>query len=139
MSGFVQVSKACKRAKSIATKDMINAGNGAGRIEFFGGTMPLIDDANPNTLIVAITLDDPCGTVDDYGLHLTSTTPGQCQADGVITWGVVVDSDGNKVFSGSAKLITDPDANTAAFLLDKVTVYTGGFVALAAAILSEGG
>lgn len=139
MTSSIQVSAANKLAKSDATKAQIDAGSGPGKIEFYGSPRTAIDATVTATLIATITLTDPCGTTDATGLHLTSTTPGQVVANGTITWARVVDSDGNSIFSGIALQLDDPDAATAAFKIDKVDVFAGGFISLAQADLAEGG
>lgn len=139
MASSIQVAAATKQAKSEATKAKIDTGSGPGRIDFYTSPRTAIDAAVTATLIASITLNDPCGTVDATGLHLTSATPGQVVSAGIIAWGRVVDSDGHPVFSGTALQIDDPLASTAAFKLDKIDVLLGSFISLAQADLAEGG
>jgi hypothetical protein len=139
MPATIQISTATKERRSLAIVADLDKGSSFAQINFYGGTVPTIGSVISSTLIVAIPLNKPSGTVDALGLHLTASAAGQVVADGTITWGMAVDSDGNKIFLGSALLNTDPAAATAAFVLDKITVYTGGFVSLASALLVEGG
>lgn len=139
MSNSIQVAAATKQAASEARRVKIDSGSGPGRVEFYSTPRTPIDSAITATLIASITLTDPCGTVDATGLHLTSSAPGQVVANGMISWARVVDSDGNPVFSGIALQLDDPDVATAAFKIDKVDVFAGGFISLAQADLAEGG
>ena len=139
MTSSIEVSAATKLAKSEATKTKIDGGSGPGKIEFYASPRTAIDATVTATLIATITLTDPCGTTDATGLHLTSTAPGQVVANGTIAWARVVDSSGNPVFSGIALQLDDPAASTAAFKIDKVDVFAGGFISLAQADLAEGG
>lgn len=139
MSAEVQVSSLCKLAASNARKSVIDAGTSNGKIRLYTSPRTPIDTLVTATLIVEIPLTDPCGTVDLTGLHLTSSGMAQVVNSGVIDWGCVVDSDGNPVFSGTALQFDDPSVATAAFVLDRVSVFSGAFVTLLDATLSEGG
>ncbi|MBY0572043.1 MAG: hypothetical protein K2P84_00045 [Undibacterium sp.] len=135
----IQVSSTAKQAKSTITKNLLDAGTGAARIELYSDPRTAIDAHVTATLLATITLDDPCGTVDEDGLHLVASTTGQALVDGIVTWGRATDSDGHAVFSGTALQFDDVNVATAAFVIDKAQVYAGGFIVLAQATLSEGG
>lgn len=130
---------AVKQARSTAIFNAINAGAGPGLIKFYSAPRPVTGAEPTGTLLGTITLTDPCGTVDNVGLHLVAEAVTQAIAGGVITWARVTDSADNFVFDGDVRDASAPDIAIADFLIDSQVVYAGGFLVLASAVLAEGG
>lgn len=128
-----------KQSRSAAVRNAIDAGAGPGVIKFYSAPRPVTGAAPTGTLLGTITLTDPCGTVDNVGLHLVAEAVTQAIAGGVITWARVTDSDGTFVFDGDVRDASAPDIAIADFLIDSQVVYAGGFLVLASAVLAEGG
>lgn len=128
-----------KQAASAARRDDIDSGVGAGKIKLYASPRPATGAAPVGGLLATIELSDPCGTVDAGGLHLTSSTPAQAVAAGIIYWARVTDGDDAFVMDGDVRMSTDSDVAIADFIIDIAQVYPGSFVNLVSATLVEGG
>lgn len=136
------LSSAVKQARSTSVKVIIDAGGagaGSGKIKLYTTPRPASGAAPTGTLLAAIVLSHPCGTVDASGLHLTSPAPAQAGAAGIIRWARVTDADDVFVMDGDVRLSTDGDVAIADFIIDVAQVYPGSFVNLVSALLAEGG
>lgn len=136
---MIQVSSLNKIAKYQATMNLIDAGAGNGKIQFFGGVRFGIDASLSETVLAEIILTKPSGIIDESGLHLTPAADGQILITGVITWARVIDSEGVAVFSGDVLAATDPNVALADFVLDQTNVFSGALIILLSATLQEGG
>lgn len=136
---MIEVSATNKAAKHNATMALIDAGNGAGKIQFFSGARTAIDSTVTATLLAEVPLAKPPGTVGVGGLSLTANGAGQAVGTGRIDWARVVDSNNNPVFSGVVLASSDPAAASADFIIDDVNVFSGGLLNLVSAVLQEGG
>lgn len=136
---MIEVSAANKIAKHNATIALIDAGSGAGKIQFFSGSRTAIDATVTAVLVAELLLTKPSGTVGAGGLSLTPNGAGQAVGTGRIDWARVVDSDNSPVFSGVVLASSDPAAASADFIIDDVNVFSGGLINLVSAVLQEGG
>lgn len=127
-----------KLAASTARMNDIDLAATPGKILLYPDLRPATGAAATGELAV-ITLSDPCGTVDEAGLHLTAPLPAQASAAGIIRWARIVDGDDAFVMDGDVRLLEDTDVGIADFIIDVAQVYPGSFVNLVSATLAEGG
>lgn len=133
------ISDRNKIAASTGRKNDIDAAAVAGSIEYYPAPRAAKGAAPGVTLLCAMTLNYPCGTVDAAGLHLTSSTPAQAVAAGIIKWARIKDGAGNFVMDADVRMLTDSDVAIADMIIDVAQVYVGSFITLVAATLAEGG
>lgn len=127
-----------KLAASTARRNDIDLAATPGKILLYPEPRPATGAAASGALAVLI-LSDPCGTVDELGLHLTAPLPAQATEAGLIRWARIVDGDDNFVLDGDVRLPSDADVGIADFIIDVAQVYPGSFINLMAATLAEGG
>jgi len=116
-------SDAVKTTANTGVRDAIDGGAGAGVLNIY--------DASDN-LLVAITLDDPCGTVSSGGqLTITATSAGTAIADGTASWGEFTDSTGTWVLQ--APVAAGASAVSGDIVLSSIAIVTGAELTLVSA------
>jgi hypothetical protein len=105
--------------------DALNAGTGAGTLEFYTATMPATPDVvvTTQTKLGTLTLSDPSGTITNGVLtFLTITQDGSADATGDATWVRLRDS--------NSVVVTDMDvtdeAGSGAVKINTVHIVAGG-------------
>lgn len=133
----LRLTTATRSARATALKNTIDAGSGAGKIEFYAGSLPATVNTaiSGQTLLATCELSDPCGTVTD-GVLMFSTVSDDVAIDatGTIAFGLIVDSDGNVVGDGMAGVA----GSGAAFIFNTVSAVAGGICRLTSAAITEG-
>lgn len=115
----MQFTEASVDAFAQGQADLIDAGPGPGVLELYDGVPALPADPATGTLLCAIVLPTPCGTVAGGILTFGPISNGTGLATGSPTWGRIVDSTGLFVMQGRAG--TNPQ--NCDFILDDPTVY----------------
>lgn len=127
----VHIATAVRTARSTVIRDAIDAGSGAGKLRIYSGTQPATaNTAASGTLLLELTLQDPCGTVTD-GVLTVDTGPAitdDSLATATAGWGRFLDSDDNAVIDGSVGVD---------IILTDTTLDSGQTVTIATATLSE--
>lgn len=126
---------ALRTTRITAVLTAIDAGSGAGKLQFYTGVSPGINNAATGTLLAELTLSDPCGTV----------------TGGVLTFSAITaDSSANATgTAGYARLVTSADAavadlsvgatgSGADIILNNVNIVAGGAVSVTSATITEG-
>jgi len=127
-------SPAVRNARAQVIADALDAGSGPGEWRFYTGPQPAAGGAlTTQTLLATVLLTDPCGTVTDGVLTLTSAGDVLAAATGIIAWARFTDSAGG--------FVLDADVGTpgsgAAVTIDNPQVYAGGTVRIVSATLTE--
>ena len=111
-----------RNAIADAVVDLIDAGSGAGKLEFY--------TSNTGTNLATLTLSDPAFGPGVNGVATANTiTSNTNTGSGTVTWFKVVDSDDNIVFEGD---VTDDDTGTGSIQLSSVALGTGDTVSVSA-------
>ncbi len=127
-------SAAVRNARAQVIADALDGGAGPAKWLFYTGPQPDSGAAiTTQTLLATVLLTDPCGTVSDGVLTLSSAGDVLAVASGVIAWARFTDSAGT--------LVLDADVGTlgsgAAVTIDNPQVYAGGTVRIVSATLTE--
>ena len=135
MSNLV-LSTAIRTALANAIKTAIDAGSGSGVIKFYTGTMPVAGAAiTSQTLIATCTLSDPCGTVTNGVLTLSSITDDSAADNtGTMTFARLLDSDNNFVADCSVGV----SGSGAVLIFNTTSVIAGGIVRVTGLVLTVG-
>lgn len=128
------LSAAVRNARAQVIADAIDGGSGPGEWRFYTAPQPAAGGAlTTQTLLATVLLTDPCGTVSEGVLTLTSAGDVLAVATGIIAWARFTDSAG--------ALVLDADVGTlgsgAAVTIDNPQVYAGGTVRIVSATLTE--
>jgi hypothetical protein len=105
--------------------DALDAGSGAGVLEFYTGSMPATPDVavTTQTKLGTLTLSDPSGTISNGVLtFLTITQDNAADATGDATWVRLFDSNGVVVTDMD---VTD-EAGTGAVKINTIHIVIGG-------------
>jgi len=123
-----------RNARAQTIIDAIDAGTGAGEINFYDGTKPATGGAVTN-LIGTCTLSDPCATISN-GVLTFDTISDDVAADatGVITWCRIVDSDSNTVID----MDCGEGGSGAAVIFNTTSAQAGGVITILSGSLTEG-
>ena len=134
------LSAAVKLARSTAVRVTIDGAATAGKLNMYSAPRPASGAApTGSTLLASLTFDDPCGTVDNAGLHLVATVVGQGVAAGVVNWARITDGDGVWVMDADVRQFDAVDVLAAEFVIDVAQMFPGAFVNLVQpTTLSEG-
>ena len=90
-----------RTSRATAVRDAIDAGSGHGKIRIYNGTRPATG-GTATTLLAELTCSDPCGTVTNGVLTLsTITADSSADSPGTATWFRIVDSAGTFVMDGT--------------------------------------
>jgi len=127
-------SPAVRNARAQVIANALDAGSGPAQWQFYTGPQPAAGGAlTTQTLLATVLLTDPCGTVTDGVLTLTSAGDVLAVASGIIAWARFTDSAGT--------VVLDADVGTpgsgAAVTIDHPQVYAGGTVRIVSAALTE--
>ncbi len=127
-------SAAVRNARAQVIADAIDGGSGPGEWRFYTAPQPAAGGAlTTQTLLATVLLTEPCGTVSEGVLTLTSAGDVLAVATGIIAWARFTDSAGT--------LVLDADVGTlgsgAAVTIDNPQVYAGGTVRIVSATLTE--
>ena len=96
--GFATTLRTARAAQIVAA---IDAGSGPGKCRIYNGTRPATG-GTVTTLLAELTCSDPCGTVTNGVLTLsTITADSSADNSGTATWFRIVDSAGTFVMDGS--------------------------------------
>lgn len=128
----VDISTAHNEARLTATRDFLDAGASAGKLQVYTSTRP-VPGAAPvgGTMLVEITLNDPCGSVAAGVLTLTQTAEATAVASGAPTWARfitgggawAIDCDAGGPGSGQPVIVSD------------ASILAGGKVSLLSGVL----
>ena len=111
----------------------LDSGTGPAAIRIYDGTRPALPtDAASGTLLVVITLTDPCGAVTGGTASLTQAAADQITASGTATWARIVRGGDSTGIDGD---VSD-NAGTGDVKINDVQLWAGGFVALVSAVLA---
>ncbi len=110
----------------------LDSGTGSAKIRIYGGTRPALPtDAASGSLLVEITLTNPCGSVTGGTASLTQAAADQITSSGTATWARVVRGGESTGIDGS---VSD-NAGDGDVKINDVQLWAGGFVALVSAVL----
>ena len=123
-----------RNARLQAIIDKLDAGSGAGYLEFYSAVRPATGAAiTDQTLLATCVLSDPCGTISDGVLTFdTIADDVAADADGDIAWARAFDSDANFVADFSCGT-SGADIN-----FNTVTAKVGGVVQILSGSMTEG-
>lgn len=130
----LEFSDATRSARAEATMGQLDKAATPGRLELYTTTQPAAGAAAGGSPIATITLQKPSGTVVDGVITFAVSQPVQVTPSGDVLWARGTDGDGNWVLDGDVAVTGTPGA---AFTLDDVALYTGAFVFLFNATLTE--
>lgn len=130
----ITLASAIKTARLQAVLNAIDAGSGAAELRLYTAPQPSGGAAlTTQTLLIALPLADPAGSISGAVLTLTPMLDTLCVASGDLAWARLVDSAGvwvadfDLTISGGGGAIT----------VDRVDVYTGGTIRTLSASLTE--
>ena len=127
----MNLSPACKQARSLGTLAAIDAHTDPAAILLYEAPRPAAGGTPTGALVVSSPLTRPAGTVDASGLHLTQSLAGTVVTAGTPAWGRIVTGDGAWVIDGDIGV---------EFGIDTPGVlYPGSLVNLLSAGFAEGG
>ena len=110
-----------------------------GHIDIYDGTKPTSDDDEPITqaLLCSFTLPSPIGTVSNGGFTADAIAPAMVSATGTHTagWARVYDASDVAIGNYAVGLASE---NTAAILLDSLTLIEGAYVSITSFTHAEG-
>lgn len=121
-------------------KDRVDGGAGPGLLKCYDGTvggMPATPETAITTqvLLGTLTLSDPCGTVSDRTLNFsTIASDTDADADGVVTFCRVTDSNGVVIVDGDASEMS----GTGLFKFNTTTIVAGGPIVCSSGAISVG-
>ncbi len=128
------LSLAVRNARAQVIADAIDGGSGPGEWRFYTAPQPAAGGAlTTQTLLATVLLTDPCGTVSDGVLTLSSAGDVLAVAKGIIAWARLTDSAGTFVVDADVSALGGGGAIT----IDNTQVYTGGTVRILSAALTE--
>jgi hypothetical protein len=109
----LSLSNAARSAGVDAIVDLIDGGDGAGKLQIYDGTRPAGPDTavTSQTLLAEFTLNDPAFGDPSNGVKTLDVDPALTTTgldDGEATWARFVDSDGTAVIDGK---VTDSDGD----------------------------
>jgi hypothetical protein len=115
----VNYTTAVKSARMTAVRDQIDAGSGPGVLQ--------IGTTGMGTVLVEVTLDDPCGTVTSGVLSLSNfpRSDTSANATGTAAAARIRDSNGNDVITGLTVGLSAADV-----ILDSVSITAGQTVTI---------
>jgi hypothetical protein len=127
----IAISTALKNARLESVVAFLQTGTAAATANVYDGVRPALGAVPAGTLLVAIPLPAPVGTVSSGVLTLTPTTDALNAATGQATWARIVNGNGDLAWdcdvsdaSGSGELV-----------LTATTLYIGGFTRIVAGTL----
>ena len=119
-------------ARLTGTLAFLDTGTGNAEIRIYGGTRPATAaDAPTSSMLVAVSLAKPAGSVATNGLTLSPASNAQVDHSGDATWARVVNGSGATAFDAD---VSDTNG-TGDIKITNVTLWAGGFVALVSAVL----
>lgn len=127
---IVTISAAHNNARLAATIFYLDLGAAHARIRLYDGIQPASGGPVTN-LLAEIALDKPCGVVATNALNLTSADVPLVLASGSATWARIVNGNGDMAIDCD---VSD-SAGAGAIKLIDTTLYAGGKVVLASAVL----
>ena len=129
-----ECSPAVKNARAQVIVNALDGGTGPGQWAFYSAPQPAAGSAiTTQTLLATVLLTDPCGTVTDGALTLTSAGDVLAVADGVIAWARFTDSADTFVMDADVSDL----AGMGAIKIDNPRVYTGGTIRILSAAFTE--
>lgn len=135
MSQFIDLTTARKTAYA----NLFAGWVAGGRIDIYDGTKPTSADSEPTTqvLLCSFTLPSPIGTVSNSGFTADAISPAMVSATGTHTagWARVYDAADVAIGNYDVGLASD---NTAAILLDSLTLIEGAYVSITSFTHAEG-
>lgn len=134
----MKLAPTVKALRATALMQALDAAATASRMDLYTGPSPTNGEAPTGIFLASIPFAQPCGTVDQVGLHLIASAV-QAVGAGLIAVAYLTDGDGHWIMDGVVKQADDPNAVDADFLVDVAQVYPGGFVGLVDGTLVEGG
>ncbi len=128
------LSLAVRNARAQVIADALDGGTGPAKWLFYTGPQPAAGAAiTTQTLLATVLLTDPCGTVSNGTLTLSSAGDVLAVASGVIAWARLTDSADTIVMDADVSALGGGGAIT----IDNTQVYTGGTVRILSAALTE--
>ncbi|MFZ4792413.1 MAG: hypothetical protein ACOYMW_16260 [Candidatus Competibacteraceae bacterium] len=128
------LSLTVRTARAQVIANALDGGSGKAKWLFYTGPKPVAGAAiTTETLLATVLLTDPCGSVTDGALTLTSDGDVLAVADGVIAWSRFTDSADTYVMDAD---VTNT-AGSGAIKIDNTQVYTGGTIRVVSATFTE--
>jgi len=126
----VRITQAHNEARLAATRDQLDTGAANAKIEIRTGSKPAnVSDAATGTLLAAIELTKPCGSIASAVLSLATTSDALIVADGTAGYARWIDGDGAVVMDTDVSLVT----GTAEVRLSTLTLTASALVSLLSA------
>jgi hypothetical protein len=125
------LSPSLKTARLTALLDVIETGNGAAQLTFYGGAQPE-PGGTPVIGIAQSWLNYPCGTIQDNVLTLALPDTIVASASGTITWARLTNMNGDWVIDMSVS-----DSPGADLVMSPVDVIVGGLINFITKTISE--
>lgn len=130
----ITLASAIKTARLQAVLNAIDAGSGAAELRLYTAPQPSGGVAiTTQTLLIALPLADPAGSISGAALTLTPMLDTLCVASGDLAWARLVDSAGVWCADFDITLAGGGGAIT----VDRLDVYTGGTIRTLSASLTE--
>ncbi len=128
------LSLTVRTARAQVIANALDGGSGKAKWRFYTGPKPVAGAAiTTETLLATVLLTDPCGSVTDGALTLTSDGDVLAVADVVIAWSRFTDSADTYVMDAD---VTNT-AGSGAIKIDNTQVYTGGTIRVVSATFTE--
>ncbi len=127
-------------ASAAASLADLQTGPNAPEVRIYTAPRPASVAAGPGaaTLLVAVQLADPAGTVDGPDLLLTQAADSLITATGDPDWALLVDGNGQPCADLSAGLApTDPADPVPDVVINQPTLYAGGYLHLDPLVISN--
>lgn len=122
---IIRFKMTVRNAMAQVILDALNAGSGAGVLEFYTGTIPATPDivVGAQVKLGTLTLSDPAGTITNGVLTFLTVTPdNEANDTGDATWVRVFDSNGVVV----TDLDVTDEAGSGAVKINTVHIVAGG-------------
>lgn len=104
----IQISTACKEARLVAVRDLIDSGSGNGVLRLYASARPAAGGTPSSSHLVEIQFKKPCGTVSGGKLNLEQLNT---LGDVIITTGQAV---WGRILTGAGDFVADGDVSDSA-------------------------
>lgn len=132
---IIRLATSVKNAMLTPLATAINAGSAGGMIKIYTATMPALpsDAITTQVLLGTLTFSDPCGSVANGSLTMSSITQdSSADASGVAAWARISDSDG--VVIGDIDITTTGGGG--AMQMNTTNVVIGGPILISSFVFS---